>query len=144
MLRIMMPGAMKAPSTAAPSIPSTPSDPTQTPPDPDSDASQEPDDDADDVQMIGHKIPAQAAGYQGPEHGPFQCSNCKFFENPNSCAVVDGTIDPSGCCNNFTSASSPVQDESAEGTNSDTSESSSSQDVDNASSDEGSVGEGQS
>lgn len=72
-----------------------PPDPTQPPPDPSQDPSQSP-------QMMNHKIPPMIASYMGPEMGPFQCGNCHFFEAPNSCSVVDGPINPGGCCNNFT------------------------------------------
>lgn len=62
------------------------------------------------LQVANSKIPQTNAGYLGPEHGPFTCSNCHFWEDPNSCSVVDGLIDPNGCCNNFTNmdAQSPM------------------------------------
>lgn len=58
------------------------------------------DPEATDIKPV--KIIQQMAGYMGPEAGPFQCQNCTFFQAPNACGVVDGDIDPEGCCNNFT------------------------------------------
>jgi hypothetical protein len=50
--------------------------------------------------------------YEGPEDGPFECSNCTYYQDPNVCsqpAVVasqGGVVDPAGCCKFFTSAHS--------------------------------------
>ena len=49
------------------------------------------------------KIAQPNAGYQGPDQGPFACDHCVYFDVPRACQVVDGDIDPHGCCNNFTS-----------------------------------------
>lgn len=59
---------------------------------------------ADEPTMLpmAKKIHQQLAGYMGSEAGPFECQRCDFFEQPGSCTVVDGDIDPQGCCNNFT------------------------------------------
>jgi hypothetical protein len=48
----------------------------------------------------------EAAGYEGPDQGPFMCGNCVYFslEGPNTCHFVAGEIDQMGCCNLFKSA----------------------------------------
>jgi len=100
MLRIMNPGA-EIPQGPPPPDPTAPPDapPTdQAPPDPTDPA-------ADPIQPDpgagGGKIPQMLAGYMPPEMGPFVCSGCKFFITSGACQVVNGPIDPSGCCNNF-------------------------------------------
>lgn len=102
MLRIMNPGA-EVPQAPPP----TPTD--QAPPDdPQANPTQPPPDQTDPTQdptqapqMVNHKIPPMVAGYMGPEMGPLVCGNCRFFEDPGSCSVVDGPIDPAGICHNF-------------------------------------------
>jgi hypothetical protein len=47
------------------------------------------------------------AGYLGPEHGPFTCSNCVYFQDGGACQIVAGQIDPNGCCNLFTTMQDP-------------------------------------
>ena len=37
-----------------------------------------------------------------PESGPFECEYCHYFDEPRSCELVEGTIEPDGCCNLFT------------------------------------------
>jgi hypothetical protein len=37
-----------------------------------------------------------------PEAGPFECEECHYFSSPRACELVEGTIDPEGCCNLFT------------------------------------------
>ena len=49
------------------------------------------------------KLTKVAAGYQPPEKGPFECEHCIYFHAPGSCEIVTGSIDPDGCCNNYTS-----------------------------------------
>jgi hypothetical protein len=54
-------------------------------------------------------IGSAAAGYAGPENGPFECSNCTHFTAPNQCdnpqvqsdPEVNGQVEPEGCCNLF-------------------------------------------
>lgn len=58
--------------------------------------------DPDDMHNMSGMVPPQNAGYMGPENGPFVCHRCEYFNEPNSCEVVSGNIDPNGCCNNFT------------------------------------------
>jgi hypothetical protein len=37
--------------------------------------------------------------YMTGDKGPFMCSHCEYFTAPNACQIVDGKIDPMGCCN---------------------------------------------
>lgn len=39
------------------------------------------------------------AGYL--PRGPFRCDRCVWFNKPNSCALVTGSINPGGCCNGW-------------------------------------------
>jgi predicted RNA binding protein YcfA (HicA-like mRNA interferase family) len=49
------------------------------------------------------------AGYQPPTEGPFKCSNCEYFTEPDRCSKTQvikelggkgfATVDPEGCCN---------------------------------------------
>lgn len=89
-----------------------PTGPNPTDPDGDGDNDQDPSQD-DDSDSGGSKIDPKNAGYMGPEMGPFQCSNCQFFDNGGSCQVVAGPIDPNGCCNNFTSQASGASNSDA-------------------------------
>lgn len=42
--------------------------------------------------------------YMYSDQGPFMCSNCAYFQQPNGCVKVEGEIDPEGCCNLFENA----------------------------------------
>jgi hypothetical protein len=44
------------------------------------------------------KAAQQMAGYQSKPMGAAQCSNCKNFEAPSSCKIVEGIIAPDGWC----------------------------------------------
>jgi hypothetical protein len=46
-------------------------------------------------------VPQQAAGYQDKPQGEQMCSSCGHFKSPSSCAIVEGTISPSGWCRLF-------------------------------------------
>jgi len=46
-----------------------------------------------------HKSSKTAVVYMDGDKGPFKCSNCSEFEVPNGCEIVEGFIDPLGCCN---------------------------------------------
>ena len=56
------------------------------------------------------KLEPYVVVYLDGSFGPFQCSNCKNFQDPNACNVVEGEIDPNGLCHVF----SPVDEERAE------------------------------
>jgi hypothetical protein len=44
------------------------------------------------------KFAQTIAGYQSKPMGAAQCSNCKNFEGPSSCKIVEGVIAPTGWC----------------------------------------------
>ena len=48
------------------------------------------------------KLTKLISGYMPPETGPFECERCHYFSKPNACELVQGGIDPEGCCNLFT------------------------------------------
>lgn len=45
------------------------------------------------------KVPQPLVVYMTSDMGPFECAHCTYFEAPSSCGIVDGDIDPKGCCN---------------------------------------------
>jgi len=65
-------------------------------------SSESPEDISEDVKAAqdGEAVlPAQSAGYQGPEDGPFRCDNCTFFKGDNApCEKVSDPIQAGGCC----------------------------------------------
>jgi len=82
------------PTDEAPN-PSTPEgDPGEAPPDEEPDGDETP-------SGPGQKVPQPLVLYMGSDMGPFQCDHCCYFAGPSSCQVVDGDIDPAGCCNLF-------------------------------------------
>ena len=44
------------------------------------------------------KASQKAVAYQDTPHGAQQCDNCRQFEAPSSCKVVDGTVSAKGWC----------------------------------------------
>lgn len=52
------------------------------------------------VPLLG-KLSQLTSGYLGPENGPFMCGNCRHFDGQGGCDIVDGLIDPQGCCSVF-------------------------------------------
>lgn len=120
MLRIMMPGPKPGMATAVP--PSSPSlDPTQVP-------SPDAGGDADAPDTTGPRYDIQKttqaiSGYLGPESGPFACKFCKHFEDPNSCGLVAGNIDPDACCNLYEQSADANGSEDDDGDNDASSES---------------------
>lgn len=44
------------------------------------------------------KMKQKAVNYQPTPKGAQRCDNCKQFEAPASCKVVEGTIEPAGWC----------------------------------------------
>jgi High potential iron-sulfur protein len=44
------------------------------------------------------KTPQKTVKYQDTPHGEQRCENCKQFQPPSACKVVDGTISPQGWC----------------------------------------------
>ncbi|PKU25705.1 high potential iron sulfur protein [Telmatospirillum siberiense] len=39
--------------------------------------------------------------YRDKAQGESLCSNCKYFQAPASCAIIEGVIAPSGWCNKY-------------------------------------------
>lgn len=78
--------------------PAAPPDPTGLDPqDQDPNAQIDPDGDGDDDSKVHQAV----AGYMGSDMGPFECQRCEHFDGQSSCNIVEGTIDPAGCCNLF-------------------------------------------
>jgi hypothetical protein len=50
---------------------------------------------------LHEKLTKGAVVYMDPVPGGFKCSNCDYFHQPNSCELVEGNIEPEGCCNDF-------------------------------------------
>jgi hypothetical protein len=44
------------------------------------------------------KVAQKLVGYQSKPVGTAQCNNCKHYEAPSSCKVVEGNIAPTGWC----------------------------------------------
>jgi hypothetical protein len=55
------------------------------------------------------KLSKNISGYLPPEDGPFECERCHYFRPSVSCELVEGTIEPEGCCNLFTQEDSSKQ-----------------------------------
>lgn len=65
----------------------------------------------DGDEGMGTKVSQLAVVYMDGEKGPFECSHCCYFQPEASCQIVEGDIDPNGCCNLYCP---PNHDESAE------------------------------
>lgn len=71
--------------------------------------------------VASDKTSKQAAGYLPPVEGGFKCANCIFFvrgDGPGhggigACKLVEGKIDPEGCCNLFEGPNDCYLDEEA-------------------------------
>jgi hypothetical protein len=48
--------------------------------------------------MAAGKMSQAAVAYQGSPKGTQSCANCKLFEKPNACKLVEGTVSSSGWC----------------------------------------------
>src|SRR5690242_15358948 len=51
--------------------------------------------------------------YMEPEAGPFECNNCQHFDPKGACEIVDGSIDPCGCCNLYKPGAKRTKPEAA-------------------------------
>ncbi len=40
-----------------------------------------------------------AVVYMDGDKGPFRCDHCEYYIKENGCKIVEGFIDPAGCCN---------------------------------------------
>lgn len=70
----------------------------QGPPSPDTSGSGKP------PKFDAEKVDQKTVVYMTSDMGPFQCDHCEHFDAPKSCVMVQGDIDPGGCCNLFTPA----------------------------------------
>ena len=50
---------------------------------------------------LHEKLTKATVVYMDSKQGPFRCDKCDFWHSPNSCELVEGEIDPAGCCNDF-------------------------------------------
>lgn len=50
------------------------------------------------ARAAGTKVAKTLVGYQETPKGSQQCDNCQYFQPPNACQVVAGTISPKGWC----------------------------------------------
>ncbi|MFA5965629.1 MAG: high-potential iron-sulfur protein [Sphingomonas sp.] len=48
--------------------------------------------------VAGSKIAKKAVRYQDTPKGNARCDNCRQWQAPAGCKLVDGTISPSGWC----------------------------------------------
>ncbi|SCZ31614.1 high-potential iron-sulfur protein [Afifella marina] len=48
--------------------------------------------------QIANKAKQAIAGYQTTPKGRQECDNCRHFQAPDACKVVQGTISPKGWC----------------------------------------------
>ena len=57
---------------------------------------------------LHEKVTKASQAYMDGDQGPFRCDNCDFFHvgggasnDAGTCELVEGRIDPAGCCNSF-------------------------------------------
>ena len=50
---------------------------------------------------LHEKLTKATVVYMTSDQGPFRCDKCDFWVDPNQCELVEGDIDPAGCCNDF-------------------------------------------
>jgi len=53
------------------------------------------------------KTSQKAVAYQDTPHGTQRCDNCRQFEPPSACKVVDGIVKPEGWCKVYVKAPTP-------------------------------------
>lgn len=58
----------------------------------------------DEVVDIGGK---KTVLYMDSSEGPFRCDHCEYYVDPRQCQLVDGDIDPAGCCSLYESIDKP-------------------------------------
>ncbi len=47
------------------------------------------------------KATQDSVDYRAAAQGASVCSNCKYFQSPSSCLIVEGAIAPGGWCNKY-------------------------------------------
>jgi hypothetical protein len=50
------------------------------------------------VTEAAAKMSQKSVDYQDTPKNDQDCSNCSLFQEPNSCTIVDGEINPKGWC----------------------------------------------
>ena len=50
------------------------------------------------IAVAGSKIAKKAVKYQDTPKGAARCDNCRQWQAPAACKLVDGVISPSGWC----------------------------------------------
>lgn len=48
--------------------------------------------------QIAHKASQKDAGYQDSPNGAQNCGNCRNFQAPSGCRVIEGTVSANGYC----------------------------------------------
>lgn len=89
-----------APQAQAPE--DVPEVPDTAPDDTAQEAPAPPDTKGSSKRFSSEKLDPEVVVYMDASMGPFQCSNCTHFEEPSSCGIVGGPIDPGGLCHVFT------------------------------------------
>jgi hypothetical protein len=57
--------------------------------------------DNDAVETKPTKLSPEAVQYQPTPKEWKKCLYCTYFQAPNACAIVSGTVSPQGWCNHF-------------------------------------------
>lgn len=47
------------------------------------------------------KASKASVGFEAPAKGPHHCSQCRHFEPPHACEIVEGDIDADDWCRRF-------------------------------------------
>lgn len=50
---------------------------------------------------LHEKLTKASQVYMNGDQGPFRCDHCDFWKAPDGCELVEGQIDPAGCCNSY-------------------------------------------
>lgn len=50
------------------------------------------------IPVLHERLHKDVAGYLPPSGG-FLCGRCDYFHAPDACELVEGLINPQGCCN---------------------------------------------
>ena len=53
------------------------------------------------LPMLHERLKKAQAGYVPPSGG-FMCRRCDYFHADHACELVEGIIEPQGCCNLWT------------------------------------------
>lgn len=103
-----------------PALPPDPSMLAAGPPPPDVAAPPTPEPEGDEgdnpTPTPSQKVDQGVVVYMDGSYGPFRCDHCSYFAGPNSCSVVDGTIDPAGKCNLYNPPDQGTDEEAGEAT----------------------------